>query len=194
MKSTVINTNDSRVLKTKASFMKAFKELILVYDDYMSITVKELCDKANLNRKTFYLHYKQVDDLFVQLQNEAIDNFFKAVEKYDLIRDVDDVILAYFNLNESNPVYQKLSISPHYIYIKETSRKKAFDTVEQNKTINNPVHDKHYIRDYVNSFYYYSGYIAYMKWVRSNRAIPKEEAVKIAASLIKNGISAAQSL
>ena len=112
MKTTIVNQNDPRVLKTKATFMKAFKELLLEYDDYMSITVKELCDKANLNRKTFYLHYKQVDELFSEIQHESIEEFYNSIKGLDIFKDVEDVMMAYFNLNEYNPVYQK------YVYLR----------------------------------------------------------------------------
>lgn len=194
MKTTIVNQNDPRVLKTKATFMKAFKELLLEYDDYMSITVKELCDKANLNRKTFYLHYKQVDELFSEIQHESIEEFFNSIKGLDIFKDVEDVIMAFFNLNEYNPVYQKICLSPHYIYTKEIGRRKAIAVFKQKNLPENSINDKSYIKDYVNAFYYYTGHLIYSKWVVGNRSIPKEEAVKIAASLIKNGISSAQNL
>ena len=194
MKNIIVNQNDPRVLKTKSQFMKAFKELLLVYDDYMNITVKELCVTANLNRKTFYLHYKQVDDLFSQLQEEAIRDFNEIIKDVDVYKDVEGVIMAYFDFNESNPVYQKLTLSPYYTYTKEISRRKALPVFKEKNKLTEDIHNKDYIRDYVISFYYYTGYFAYLKWVRSNRPIPKEEAVKIAASLIKNGISSTQNL
>ena len=128
MKATVINPNDPRVIKTKGQFMKAFKELVLIYDDYMSISVKELCDKAGLNRKTFYLHYKQVDDLFTEIQDQAINEYYKRIAGLDMFNEVEAIVRAYFDINESSPIYQKLCLSPHYIYIKETGQEENTET------------------------------------------------------------------
>ena len=188
MKNTIVNPNDPRILKTKKLLKEAFEQLVLVYDDYMSITVKELCDKAGVNRKTFYLHYRQVDELFVELQNDAINEFYSRIRGLDIFKDVEKVVRAYFEINESNPVYQKLCLSPHYVYIKEIGRKKGAVLYEENEDEDKLIHHDALIRDYIGTFYYYSGYVLYSKWVKSNRSIPKEEAIKLAATLIKNGV------
>ena len=44
---------DLRVQKTIESVKSAFHELILE-KDYEKITVKELCERARINKKTFY--------------------------------------------------------------------------------------------------------------------------------------------
>lgn len=189
MKNIVVNKLDPRVIKTKKQLMQAFKDLVLLYDDFMTITVKELCDKAGVSRKTFYLHYTQVDELFVELQDEAIVTFYKAIAGLDIFNDVEQVVTAYFYINESNPVYQKLCLSPHYIFIKELGRKKGATLYEEKEGSEKLIHDNAVIRDYIASFYYYSGYVLYSKWVKSNRSIPMDDAIKLASNLIKNGVS-----
>ena len=185
MKNIVVNKLDPRVIKTKKQLMQAFKDLVLLYDDFMTITVKELCDKAGVSRKTFYLHYTQVDELFVELQDEAVVTFYKAIAGLDIFNDVEQVVTAYFDINESNPVYQKLCLSPQYVFIKELGRKKGAALYEESKI----GHNNALIRDYISTFYYYSGYVLYSKWVRSNRSIPMDDAIKLASNLIKNGVS-----
>ena len=44
---------DLRVQKTIESVKSAFDELVLE-KDYEKITVKELCERARINKKTFY--------------------------------------------------------------------------------------------------------------------------------------------
>ena len=53
-----MNEKDPRVRRTRKMFKEALKELMLTHSDYMDISVKELCEKAGLNRRTFYLHYE----------------------------------------------------------------------------------------------------------------------------------------
>ncbi len=45
-----------------------------------SITVKELCAHAKLNRGTFYAHYRDVYDLMEQIEAEMKVAFFEALE------------------------------------------------------------------------------------------------------------------
>lgn len=45
-----------------------------------SITVKELCARAKLNRGTFYAHYADVYDLMTQIETEMRTDFFAALE------------------------------------------------------------------------------------------------------------------
>ena len=47
------------------------------------ITVRELTDMADLNRGTFYLHYKDVFDLLEKTEAELMDEFNSLVMSYD---------------------------------------------------------------------------------------------------------------
>ena len=46
------------------------------------ISVKELTDLVNLNRGTFYLHYKDIYDLMEQLENDLLDKFLAITEAH----------------------------------------------------------------------------------------------------------------
>ena len=70
---------DLRIQKTKDAIHNAFKDLINNMD-YNKITVKLLCDKAKINRKTFYLHYATMDDLLKEFQQEIVSS--SAIEIY----------------------------------------------------------------------------------------------------------------
>lgn len=52
-----MNKQDLRVLKTQKAFMHAFTEL-LETKAFDRITVQDLCDRALVQRSTFYRHYK----------------------------------------------------------------------------------------------------------------------------------------
>ena len=53
---------DIRIEKTKQSIINAFIE-IRSRKEVERITVKELCEKARINKSTFYAHYKDIYDL-----------------------------------------------------------------------------------------------------------------------------------
>ena len=59
---------DRRVRKTKQQLQDGFIQL-RKKKDLKDITVKELCELTDLNRGTFYLHYKDIYDLSEQLES-----------------------------------------------------------------------------------------------------------------------------
>lgn len=64
---------DIRIEKTKKSIINAFIEL-RSRRPLEKVTVKELCEKAMINKSTFYSHYSDVYDLSAQLENEVIES------------------------------------------------------------------------------------------------------------------------
>ena len=57
------NKLDRRVLKSKAAIEKAFVELILKYG-FDKINVKQITERANVARKTFYQNEQEDSHLF----------------------------------------------------------------------------------------------------------------------------------
>jgi AcrR family transcriptional regulator len=53
---------DRRVVRTRATLQHALNSLILK-KRYEVITIKEICDAADVGRSTFYAHYTSKDDL-----------------------------------------------------------------------------------------------------------------------------------
>lgn len=66
-----------RVQFTKNALREAMIELI-TEKPLTSITVKDVCARADINRSTFYLHYKDVDSLLVEVEDYAIDYINRA--------------------------------------------------------------------------------------------------------------------
>lgn len=70
---------DLRVKKTRNSIINAFLRL-RGKKPLERITVKELADLAQVNKATFYLHYKDIYDLSEQLENELFQSVFNSIE------------------------------------------------------------------------------------------------------------------
>lgn len=62
---------DIRVQKTETAIKNAFMEL-RAQKSVEKITVKELCEKAQINKSTFYTHYEDIYALSDALQKETI--------------------------------------------------------------------------------------------------------------------------
>ena len=73
---------DRRVRKTRKQLRECLIAL-LKEKKVQDITVRELTDMADLNRGTFYLHYKDVFDLLEKTEAELLADFNTLVMKHD---------------------------------------------------------------------------------------------------------------
>lgn len=67
-------SNDLRFVKNRAALQRAYIDLVKLKGTG-NVTVKELTQRANVNRMTFYSHYDTVDDIlseFVDAMTETI--------------------------------------------------------------------------------------------------------------------------
>lgn len=73
---------DRRIAKTRRALRQALLDLI-EERGLDRVTVKELCERADLNRGTFYLHYRDVNDLLKQYTSEVLGGLRTVVAKID---------------------------------------------------------------------------------------------------------------
>ena len=84
---------DRRVKKTEKALAEALSTL-LVNKKIQAITIRELTETADVHRSTFYTHYKDIYDLYDQLES----NFF---------RDLNE-ILSYDPAHSYEELYTRL--------------------------------------------------------------------------------------
>ena len=72
--------NNRSVRETKARIQRTFLEL-LRKKHYTKISVREIAESANINRSTFYLHYKDVYDLLEKIEDDFAGQIAAAVKK-----------------------------------------------------------------------------------------------------------------
>ena len=69
---------DIRIEKTKTAIHNTFLEL-RSKKPLEKITIKELCEKAQINKSTFYSHYKDIYDLSDQLETDVVASVIEAI-------------------------------------------------------------------------------------------------------------------
>lgn len=74
----VTKSNDIRVIKTKKLIRGGLTQLAK-QKSINKITVKELTDLIDINRGTFYLHYKDVYDLVTAIEDELYREFEEII-------------------------------------------------------------------------------------------------------------------
>lgn len=63
---------DRRILKTRSVIKESLTSL-MKEKSFDKITIKDITDKANINRATFYLHYMDKYDLLEKSQNDILN-------------------------------------------------------------------------------------------------------------------------
>lgn len=71
-------SSDHRTRVTRMLIRQAFTQL-LAQKPIQSISIKELCELAGINRGTFYAHYTDVYDLLQQMEAEMLADFERAL-------------------------------------------------------------------------------------------------------------------
>lgn len=75
---------DIRIEKTKNAITNAFLELRAA-KPLEKITIKELCEKAKINKSTFYSHYRDIYDLSEQLENEVVASVIESLPGIEML-------------------------------------------------------------------------------------------------------------
>lgn len=117
-----MNKSESKYLNS-ARLMDEALLALLAKKNYAFITVKEICEKAGVNRSTFYLHYETVDDLLAESTEyvlKQMQNKFREEHALDRVRI------------ETCPLEELVLITPEYLvpyleFVRE--RKSVFEAV-----------------------------------------------------------------
>lgn len=75
---------DLRVIKTKKNIRDAFLELRKQHS-LDEIKVNVLCEKAMVNKTTFYNHYQDIYELSEELEKEVLNSFFDNFKDIDMM-------------------------------------------------------------------------------------------------------------
>ena len=75
--------NDLRVRMTKKRLRRAFAQM-MSEKPLQSISVAELCARAEINSSTFYAHYADIFDLQKKLEDEIYQEFQETLTQVDL--------------------------------------------------------------------------------------------------------------
>ncbi len=118
--------NNRRAQKTKALFRNALLTLLEQNNRIDDISVSKLCMAAGLNRTTFYAHYSVINDILVEIREEALQNLSVIVaniqyEDYDslgvllnYIKDNDNTFRVLF-LNATDEEFENRFINTGYV-------------------------------------------------------------------------------
>jgi len=155
-----LKETDLRVIKTKKALFKALMDL-LKNNSFEEIKVSDICNKALINRSTFYAHYNDKYELFKDgidvlkkdLQS-ALDNNITNTKDYYLsmlkvfLNSIDDELNTYTSIminNRNSIIFDMI-----YDVIDKDIKKKLEEEKKDNKNIPFDIVSSFYIGAVVN--------------------------------------------
>ena len=178
---------DLRVVKTIEAIKSTFEELICE-KDYEKITVKELCDRARINKKTFYHYYPTLDDLLAELQFEISSAYIEKIKNFKLPDEIKKVNRAFFEFSCSQgKVFEKITCSTgSYSYIRQKMiNRVTSETWEKSTSFRKlDAFTQSVLLEHVN----FINVNIYCKWIADGKRAPIEELIALSDQLTCNGL------
>lgn len=89
---------DRRVIKTKRAIRSAFAQLV-AQKDISDITIKDIADAADINRKTFYNYYSGVYEVVEEIEDEIINAFTAVLAEVDFNTVLNNPQVIFYRLS-----------------------------------------------------------------------------------------------
>ncbi len=166
---------DKRSIKTKKAIRMAFLEK-LAKKNYEDITISEIAEAANINRKTFYSHYSGIPDVLEEIEGDIIERATQVFTSLDL-RDF---------LENPYPYLSKMttSLNNDILFVEKLLRLKpavGFENKIKNKILDNVIEcNEGLFKDEIEArdcLEFISGGMlsAYLRWINDKESESLEE-------------------
>ncbi len=107
-----MNKSETKFYNTAVKMNKALFELLLE-KNFQDITVTLICERAAVNRSTFYAHYDNIYDLLEESKKNLFSDFFRVYKDILTVNDIEGL-----SIEESNFITARY-IVPYLEFIKE---------------------------------------------------------------------------
>ncbi len=181
---------DLRVLKTKRAIRNAFAKL-MVEKDINDITIIELAQAANINRKTFYNYYSGVYQVVEDIERDISQSYEVLLGNVQFKRTIDapySLFERFSALINMDPEFfgYLLSMNGNAVLVTRIMRLLKDKTRE---VMASQLDIEGYKADIMIDFVLSGMLSVYQHWFNSDRSVPLEEVTQIVSSLGFNGIN-----
>ena len=101
---------DRRIVKTREAIKKAYLDLI-TEKGTSKISISELARRANIDRKTFYLHYGSTDDVLSEYVENRFNTIVSVMEEHHYFEDPFNVEMLISLLDRFYKEEEKMLLS-----------------------------------------------------------------------------------
>ncbi|MCD8353135.1 MAG: TetR/AcrR family transcriptional regulator [Clostridiales bacterium] len=180
---------DRRQRKTRQAIQNAL--LTLMREKPLNkITVSELAATADVNRKTFYNHYSNIQEVRDELDQEYIDRLFsllKTAHEMEQPPALDVLIESLVNALTENPTRTRLLFeSGEHLYLIERLKELTTPYLNQRATTPQRAASLPYVLDYVTY-----GMMALLNtWIHAENPLSPQELSRLLTMLLQSNASA----
>lgn len=170
--------NNQRTRISKLLFKNALMDLLKEKGSISKVSVRELCDRAELNRSTFYAHYQEPKDLLYEIETELLDATEEHLKKIGQENDIGahKYLLSFLKyIKENDKPFRTLLIDAADPDFRSRFMQQSIIQFIDNLRIVLPKELEQYIYSYILNGN--TGII--IQWVRSNYAIDENEIVNL---------------
>ena len=187
---------DRRVLRTRKAILAAFEKL-LEKKDLSEITISSIAREADIDRKTFYLHFGSIDGLLDAIAEDSVEYIVNTVEEAlsgHQAESAEDVQIAAdtFFATVNRVVSQNIAINKRLFELLPPEefitriRKPLERALIEGNIVPSDLPDE--LFEYYLSFLL-SGIVGiYRAWVLSDGSIPIEQVSAVANELTQHGL------
>lgn len=173
-----MNKSESKYFNTSRLMNQALLKL-LEEKEFEYITIKELCQKAGVNRSTFYLHYENKNDLLVESLDYMLEKFYDHYndEKFNLniIKSLDNNALILIKPKYIIPYLEFIKANKK-LFLVATNNPALFDVYKtfkkMYKDIFSPILDKYNVleneKKYILAFYLNGLHSIIIEWIKTD--------------------------
>lgn len=170
--------NNQRTRLSKLLFKNALMDLLKEKGSVAKISVRELCDRAELNRSTFYAHYNEPNDLLMEIETELLDATEEHLKKIGEENDAGahKYILSFLQyIKQNDKQFRTLLIDSADPEFRSRFMQQSIIQFVENLRIELPKELEQYIFSYILNGS--TGII--IQWIRSDYAVNENEIVNL---------------
>ena len=182
----IFGNEDLRVQKTVTSIRKTFFEMLLD-TELKKISVTNLCQRAKINKKTFYRYYETIDFLVDEIIGEFVDDFIERTKNFRVPDDLDKINREFFIFSvEQGKIYEKIISSPAWQIISKKFVEKIINYTWQSSSQFQKLNSCQ--KNLLICFVMNVGIELYRQWLSDDKKIPLEEVISISNNLLCHGV------
>lgn len=125
---------DRRIQKTRTAIKNAYFSLLMEKEN-AHITISEIARRANIDRKTFYLHYDSVDGIVKEFSRDKTNEFIQIIKKdayFENTFNVSSLIRAInYIIEQDIPLYRHIANNPDYKFFWDQIYKTVNDAMKE---------------------------------------------------------------
>ena len=172
---------DRRTAMTKRMLKEALTEILRETDIY-HVSIRELCEKADVNRTTFYKYYGSQFDLLTDMENDLLSFLSKTISEH--VTNTEKIIETACEYLEKHYEFVRLIINNN---VDPLFPQKLFSLDAMRGVTLNEFYGKHdeTTIEYLFNYITYGAYRVICLWLCKEQRESPEQIAKLLASFIK---------